>query len=356
MELSRLLRGFGPLTIGGGGATPPNAPVMTLADRGDGTGADATISGSTVGATNSVYYANLTAGVITWQLAGTRSGNGLVGIELVPGSYLFEARSSKDGMTTTGTELYATLTGSDDGAIYDRADSAGINVVVEGTDPAATNTVQYQDTATGVWIDGPTRTGDGLVVLPISETGGNFDRTYGVRVKTVLGLTTGYGTPKLTIPTKGYASDAFLVMQLLTKALISANIDRIGGRVFRVIDPRPLKAIPDFPCIFVFQALPERVIGRDNEKTQYEYPITVRICEALDGDWATSLEWWLYARQRVMDLLSRVAIAKFGTTATGRRWQVEPGGLMADGDPEAYQYRGQDIIIRAECERPIGGI
>lgn len=64
-----------------------DAPSLTVADNGDDTGATATISGSTAGATNTVRVAAFTrtARTLAWADAGSISGDGTVALSLAGG-------------------------------------------------------------------------------------------------------------------------------------------------------------------------------------------------------------------------------------------------------------------------------
>lgn len=97
--VGNLLRGWGPLSISGGG-TPPNTPTLALADNADGTGAVATISGSSPGSSNAVYTSPVPSGsgALTWSLGGTRTGDGNVSLSLADGYYLAYCLSTLAGL------------------------------------------------------------------------------------------------------------------------------------------------------------------------------------------------------------------------------------------------------------------
>lgn len=93
--ITELLRSFGPVTISGGG-TPPNTPTLSQpVDNADGTGATATITGSSAGSTNQVYTAPWAAAGndLTWTLAATRTGDGAVSLSLADGYYVAKCES-----------------------------------------------------------------------------------------------------------------------------------------------------------------------------------------------------------------------------------------------------------------------
>jgi|GEM_PF-3866914 len=95
-----LLRQFGPTS--GTPTTPPASPTLALVDKADGSGAVATISGSTPGATNTVYTASWGGvGTLTWTARGSRAGNGTVDLSLPPGIYLAYVVSVLDGQAVS---------------------------------------------------------------------------------------------------------------------------------------------------------------------------------------------------------------------------------------------------------------
>ena len=78
-----------PLVTVVGGGSPPATPVLAIADNGNGTGATATITGSAIGSTNTVYVASLPAGgggnlpFVNFS----RTGDGALPMALANGSY-----------------------------------------------------------------------------------------------------------------------------------------------------------------------------------------------------------------------------------------------------------------------------
>lgn len=63
----------------------PSSPVLTVVDSENGSGAVATIAGSTVGSTNTVRVQ--LDGTTTWASAGSRAGDGAVNLTLAKGYY-----------------------------------------------------------------------------------------------------------------------------------------------------------------------------------------------------------------------------------------------------------------------------
>jgi len=94
--IAALLKQFGPAT---GGTAPTIAvPTLTVVDNEDGTGAVATIAGSTAGSTNTVYTAPWPAATFTSQ--GSRSSDGTVALSITTtGPYWGYVLSSIDGFT-----------------------------------------------------------------------------------------------------------------------------------------------------------------------------------------------------------------------------------------------------------------
>jgi hypothetical protein len=100
ISLGRLLRNFGG-TVSGGGGTPPASPEIAVSDNANNTGAVVTISGSTVGSTNTVYRAayNGDMGTLTWTSSGSRSGDGTVAVSCTHGYFWWYVLSSTAGGT-----------------------------------------------------------------------------------------------------------------------------------------------------------------------------------------------------------------------------------------------------------------
>ena len=98
---------------------------LTITDNADGTGGVATVAGSTVGSTNTVYYSLFTGvmGAIAWTSLGTRTGDGTISIASpspVPlGAYLWRLDSVSGG-TQTEANAYQNLTNATTKAVYDR--------------------------------------------------------------------------------------------------------------------------------------------------------------------------------------------------------------------------------------------
>lgn len=85
----------------GGSSTPPATPTLSQpADNADGTGATATISGSTTGSTNTVYVAPWTGAIddLVWTSKAVRTGDGSVSLSLSDGFYVARCESVKSGL------------------------------------------------------------------------------------------------------------------------------------------------------------------------------------------------------------------------------------------------------------------
>lgn len=111
-----LLKGFGPTS--GGAVTPPTEPTLAMADDGDGT-CTATISGSDVGTTNTVYSFPIGGGTKTAR--GTpRSGDGTVDITIAVGVYLWQVKSEDgDGCTSWSNVVQLRVTDGTE-AVYEQ--------------------------------------------------------------------------------------------------------------------------------------------------------------------------------------------------------------------------------------------
>jgi hypothetical protein len=106
MKLGNLLKGWGP---SGGGGTDPNVCTLSVADNGDGTGGVATIGNSSADATNTLYGANWTAGILIWSNYGSITGNGTLSLTN-QGNYLWYISSTLGGFTSVSRPIYAPLT------------------------------------------------------------------------------------------------------------------------------------------------------------------------------------------------------------------------------------------------------
>lgn len=83
--------------------TPPPTPTLSVADKGDGTGATATITGGDAGASNAVYVATapIAGGVnVGWTLAATIAGNGSAALALANGFYVARAIATENSLTS----------------------------------------------------------------------------------------------------------------------------------------------------------------------------------------------------------------------------------------------------------------
>lgn len=109
--VGNLLRGWGPLSISGG-SSPPNTPTLALSDNADGTGAVASIAGSSAGSTNAVYTSPVPtgSGALVWSLGGTRTGDGAVPLSLNDGYYLAYCESTLAGLAAPPSDTYALRT------------------------------------------------------------------------------------------------------------------------------------------------------------------------------------------------------------------------------------------------------
>lgn len=97
----------------GGSTTVPAIPTLTVADKGDGTGATATISGVGVGDAIAVLTSPWTtsAGSLTLTSKGTRAGNGDVALSLTNGTYVVRATNTASGIVSVSTDYLITTSG-----------------------------------------------------------------------------------------------------------------------------------------------------------------------------------------------------------------------------------------------------
>lgn len=109
---------------GGGGGTAPATPTLSVVDNGDGTGAVATIVGSTAGSTNTVSTApwSNAGNDLSWTAAPARIGDGAVSLSLPDGFYAARCASVLSGLPAAeGNEPLFQVTG---GATYSSAHKA----------------------------------------------------------------------------------------------------------------------------------------------------------------------------------------------------------------------------------------
>lgn len=121
---------------------PLATPTITLADNEDGTGAVATIAGSTAGATNTVYGADWSGGMIGAAFAslGSRVGDGAVALAVANGyhwAYVVSTKAGEDGVASL-VEGYRTTSG--DPSVYEQCLDAVLAklqaITLAGIDPA----------------------------------------------------------------------------------------------------------------------------------------------------------------------------------------------------------------------------
>jgi hypothetical protein len=88
------------LFTAGEGPDAPDAPVLSVTDNGNGSGAMATVSGSDTGTTNTVYTALV--GATSWTAKAVISGDGSDALSLTIGQYWAKVESAGSGGVTTG--------------------------------------------------------------------------------------------------------------------------------------------------------------------------------------------------------------------------------------------------------------
>lgn len=93
-------------TPGAGNASPPATPTLSVRDNADGTGATATITGSTAGSANAVDTVRIgTGGTLVWT-SHNRTGDGTLALPLANGQYLAIVSSSLAGATAAPSNAY----------------------------------------------------------------------------------------------------------------------------------------------------------------------------------------------------------------------------------------------------------
>lgn len=100
-------------------AAPPAAPLLAVADHGDGTGGTATISGTDPRAAISVQSLSLEEGTAApWVERGTRTGNGTVPLAAPVGHYWWLAVASTAAGQVVSQLVYQSLTDSSHAVLY----------------------------------------------------------------------------------------------------------------------------------------------------------------------------------------------------------------------------------------------
>jgi hypothetical protein len=103
-----ILAEFGVTGTAIGVGAPPTTPTLTVADNGNGTGAMATISGSTAGTTNTVYGSDWPGNA--WASKGSRTGNDTVAMTLAVGPWWFYVKSTNANGTAASSLVYCLVT------------------------------------------------------------------------------------------------------------------------------------------------------------------------------------------------------------------------------------------------------
>jgi hypothetical protein len=104
-RVAPLLRNFG-------AAAPLAAPILSVADHADNTGATATLSGAALGSANVIYVQNFQGdlGTGVWHSAGSLNNNGALALTLAAGHYFAYAASSNGGSTAISNITYFVVT------------------------------------------------------------------------------------------------------------------------------------------------------------------------------------------------------------------------------------------------------
>jgi hypothetical protein len=97
-----------------------NSPTLAVADQGDGTGATATVSGSTAGTTNTIYTSSFSGatGSGSWTNSGNRVGNGTVDLSLSVGHYFAYCDSTNGSLSEVSGPVYFVVTSTTQSIYY----------------------------------------------------------------------------------------------------------------------------------------------------------------------------------------------------------------------------------------------
>lgn len=108
--------------IGGveGESSPLDQPTLTIADQADGTGATATVAGSTGGTTNTCYYQNFDGalGTDTWTDGGNRVGDGTIDVALSTGHYIAYIESTDGEQVQASNVVYFVVTDATEESVH----------------------------------------------------------------------------------------------------------------------------------------------------------------------------------------------------------------------------------------------
>jgi len=96
----------------------PAVPTLTVTDNADGSGAVATVAGSTVGSTNVVSVQTYDG--LTWTAAGTRTGDGTLALALAKGYCFAKCDSSLSGQNVVSNVVRCPVTDAND-SVHARA-------------------------------------------------------------------------------------------------------------------------------------------------------------------------------------------------------------------------------------------
>lgn len=105
---------------GAAGPTLPAAPLLSMADNGDGTGGVATISAADSGASITVYSQTVNGelGTNSWTARGSRAGNGTVSVAPSSGYYWWQATAATAGGVAISNLVYQPLTSGAEAVLH----------------------------------------------------------------------------------------------------------------------------------------------------------------------------------------------------------------------------------------------
>lgn len=136
-----------------GAAQPPPTPTLSVVDKGDGTGATATISGGDSAASNAVYVSPVPgSGNAAFTLGATIAGNNPGNLSLSPGNYLAYAEATENGLDAlpSNTVFFTTTaaggTTSIRAAIYSYFATHSAITALVGSNPARVCPVHLPET------------------------------------------------------------------------------------------------------------------------------------------------------------------------------------------------------------------
>lgn len=240
--------------------------------------------------------------------------------------------------------------------VQDNANGTGAGVFITGSPGGSVNTIEATLADRTAWAPtGAVLSGDGSITAPVqAATGGpgiNLTSAWQIRANNNIA---GYSNAVTVLPTLGLDSPIFKAIVAAQGMLLGANIDGIGGRVYRCEHPLPFATqVQMWPAILIHPLDPEQRIPATNRQTKWALPLVVGVADA-DCDYYSRMETHLYARMQAMDTFDRKPLKFASTNWTGNKATVEPKNVVEPESPE-YQFFYSTFILKVDVYRVIAG-